>query len=267
LVGLVGLSVWLIACGGGERIPGAAVVVTGSGPTQVTPIPVKAGTTVSRIDANTFNIQGVGRVLSPVNLDADNNGQLDTDVLVIKEGSVPLGFAGFTTTDNAVVVVQIGPRQTASVTVKINASGALLQNVALPPGDYAVTVEKVTLSSGGNQLRINDEMTYAFSVFKDSEGKLHHTLPTAVSYRLPVVGQPIENVFLELTVDLAARAANATGSLFVKHDNGTIDLKNVSVVTDGKDGKVTFKAQPGGPTLGTVFTVIVKVLLPPPQSQ
>jgi hypothetical protein len=33
---------------------------------------------------------------------------------------------------------------------------------------------------------------------------LHHTLPTAVSYRLPVVGQPVENVFLELTVDTAA---------------------------------------------------------------
>jgi hypothetical protein len=46
LVGLVGLSVWLIACGGGERIPGAAVVVTGSGPTQVTGTRVAAGTTV-----------------------------------------------------------------------------------------------------------------------------------------------------------------------------------------------------------------------------
>jgi hypothetical protein len=258
LVGLVGLSVWLIACGGGERIPGAAVVVTGSGPTQVTPIPVKAGTTVSRIDANTFNIQGVGRVLSPVNLDADNNGQLDTDVLVIKEGSVPLGFAGFTTTDNAVVVEQIGARsRQPSVTVPINDSGALQQNVALPPGDYAVTVENVTLSSGGNQLRIR-EMTYAFSVFA-SGGALRHTLPTRVRYRLPVVGQPIENVFLELTVDPAARAANATGSLLVNHANGIINLTNVSV---GTDGKVTFKAQPGGPTLGTVFSVGVGVLLP-----
>jgi len=111
LVGLVGLSVWLIACGGGERIPGAAVVVTGSGPTQVTGTRVAQGTTVSRIDANTFNIQGVGTVLSPVNLDADNNGQLDTDVLVINEGSAPLGFAGFTTTDNAVVVVRTRARQ------------------------------------------------------------------------------------------------------------------------------------------------------------
>jgi hypothetical protein len=265
LVGLVGLSVWLIACGGGERIPGAAVVVTGSGPTQVAGTPAAQGTPVSRIDANTFNISGVGTVLSPVNLDADNNGQLDTDVFVINAGSAPLGFAGFTTTDNAVVVVRTRARQQPpSVTVPINASGVLLQNVALPPGDYEVTVENVTLSSGGNQLRIDDEMTYAFSVFKDSEGKLRHTLPTAVSYRLPVVGQPIENVFLELTVDLAARAANATGSLFVKHDNGTIDLKNVSVVTDGKDGKVTFKAQPGGPTLGRVSSVTVSVLLPPP---
>jgi hypothetical protein len=266
LVGLVGLSVWLIACGGGERIPGAAVVVTGSGSTQVTPIPVKAGTTVSRIDANTFNIQGVGTVLSPVNLDADNNGQLDTDVFVINAGSAPLGFAGFTTTDNAVVVVRTRARQQPpSVTVPINASGVLQQNVALPPGDYEVTVEGVTLSSGGNQLRIG-EMTYAFSVFKDSEGKLRHTLPTAVSYRLPVVGQPVENVFLELTVDLAARAADAKGRLVVEHENGTIDLKNVSVVTDGKDGKVTFKAQPGGPTLGTVSSVTVSVLLPPPPS-
>jgi hypothetical protein len=262
LVGLVGLSVWLIACGGGERIPGAAVVVTGSGPTQVTPIPVKAGTKVTQIDANTFDIQipGVGtvRVLSPV--DIETGGELNTDVLVIKEGSAPLGFAGFSTDSKAVVVVQIGPRQTASVTVKINASGALQQNVALPPGDYEVRVEIVTLSSGGNQLRI-DKMAYAFSVFKDAEGKLHHTLPTAVSYRLPVVGQPIENVFLELTVDPAARAAGARGVLFVDHDNGTINLTNVPV---GTDGKVTFKAQPGGPTLGEVFIVRVSVLLPPP---
>jgi hypothetical protein len=258
LVGLVGLSVWLIACGGGERIPGAAVVVTGSGPTQVIGTPVKAGTPVSRIDANTFNIQGVGTVLSPVNLDADNDGQLDTDVFVINAGSAPLGFAGFTTTDNAVVVVRTRARQIASVTVPINASGVLQQNVALPPGDYKVTVENVTLSSGGNQLRIG-EMTYAFSVFKDAAGNLHHTLPTAVSYRLPVVGEPVENVFLELTVDPAARAANATGSLLVDHANGTINLTNVSV---GTDGKVTFKAQPGGPTLGTVSFVRVGVLLP-----
>jgi uncharacterized protein (DUF2141 family) len=261
LVGLVGLSVWLIACGGGERIPGAAVVVTGSGSTQVIPTPVKAGTTVTRIDANTFDIPGVGTVRSPVNLDTDNDGKLDTDVLVIKKDSAPLGFAGFTTTDpdEAVVVVQIGPRQTASVTVKINASGALQQNVALPPGDYAVTVENVTLSSGGNQLRI-DEMAYAFSVFKDSAGKLHHTLPTAVSYRLPVVGQPVENVFLELTVDTAASTAGARGVLFVDHANGEINLKT----SVGTDGKVTFQSQPGGPTLGTVSTVTVSVLLPPP---
>jgi hypothetical protein len=260
LVGLVGLSVWLIACGGGERIPGAAVVVTGSGPTQVTGTPVKAGTKVTQIDANTFDIQipGVGtvRVLSPV--DIETGGELNTDVFVINAGSAPLGFAGFTTTDNAVVVEQIRARsRQPSVTVPINASGALQQNVALPPGDYAVTVENVTLSSGGNQLHIR-EMIYAFSVFA-SGGALRHTLPTAVSYRLPVVGQPIENVFLELTVDPAARAANATGSLLVNHANGIINLTNVSV---GTDGKVTFKAQPGGPTLGTVFSVGVGVLLP-----
>jgi len=259
LVGLVGLSVWLIACGGGERIPGAAVVVTGSGPTQVTGTRVAQGTPVSRIDANTFNIQGVGTVLSPVNLDANNNGQLDTDVFVINAGSAPLGFAGFTTTDNAVVVVRTRARQTASVTVPINASGVLLQNVALPPGDYEVTVENVTLSSGGNQLRIGT-MTYAFSVFA-SGGALRHTLPTAVSYRLPVVGQPVENVFLELTVDPAARAANAKGSLFVIHANGSIELTNVSV---GTDGQVTFQAQPGGANLGEVSIVRVSVLLPPP---
>jgi hypothetical protein len=254
LVGLVGLSVWLIACGGGERIPGAAVVVTGSGPTQVIATTVKAGTTVTRIDANTFNISGVGTVLSPVNLDANNDGQLDTDVLVIKEGSAPLGFAGFTTTDNAVVVRTRAQQQQPSVTVPINASGVLQQNVALPPGDYEVTVENVTLSSGGNQLRIGT-MTYAFSVFV-SGGALRHTLPTAVSYRLPVVGQPIENVFLELTV--APAAANAKGSLSVDHANGEINLTNVPV----KDGKVTFKAQPGGPTLGDVSSVTVSVLVP-----
>ncbi len=258
LVGLVGLSVWLIACGGGERIPGAAVVVTGSGPTQVTGTRVAQGTTVTRIDANTFNISGVGTVLSPVNLDANNDGSLDTDVFVITAGSAPLGFPGFTTTDNAVVVVRTRARQIASVTVPINALGVLQQNVALPPGDYKVTVENVTLSSGGNQLRIGT-MTYAFSVFKDAAGNLHHTLPTAVSYRLPVVGEPVENVFLELTVDPAARAANATGSLFVIHANGSIELTNVSV---GTDGQVTFRAQPGGPTLGTVSTVTVSVLLP-----
>jgi hypothetical protein len=240
------------------ELTAVALVVTGSGLTQVIGTRVAQGTPVSRIDANTFNIQGVGRVLSPVNLDADNNGQLDTDVFVINAGSAPLGFAGFSTTDNAVVVVQIRARQLASVTVPINASGVLRQNVALPPGDYKVTVENVTLSSGGNQLRIG-EMTYAFSVFKDSAGNLHHTLPTAVSYRLPVVGQPIENVFLELTVDPAARAANAKGSLFVIHANGSIELTDVSV---GTDGQVTFKAQPGGPTLGTVSFVGVGVLLP-----
>jgi hypothetical protein len=222
---------------------------------------VAAGTTVQPgAQPNTFNIQGVGTVLSPVNLDANNDGRLDTDVFVINAGSAPLGFAGFTTTDNAVVVVRTRARQQQpSVTVPINASGVLQQNVALPPGDYKVTVENVTLSSGGNQLRI-DEMTYEFSVFA-SGGALHHTLPTAVSYRLPVVGQPIENVFLELTVDPAAK--DAKGSLTVKHVNGEINLTNVPVVvTDGKDGKVTFKAQPGGPTLGEVSIVRVSVLLP-----
>jgi hypothetical protein len=262
LVGLVGLSVWLIACGGGERIPGAVVVVTGSGPTQVAGTRVAAGTTVQPgAQPNTFNIQDVGTVLSPVNLDADNNGQLDTDVFVINAGSAPLGFAGFTTTDNAVVVEQIRARsRQPSVTVPINASGALLRNVALPPGDYRVRVNNVTIFSGGNRLRIGT-MTYEFSVFRDSAGNLHHTLPTRVRYRLPVVGQPIENVFLELTVDPAARAANATGSLFVIHDNGSIELTNVSV---GTDGKVTFQAQPGGANLGEVSIVRVSVLLPPP---
>jgi hypothetical protein len=267
LVGLVGLSVWLIACGGGERIPGAAFVVTGSGPTQVIPTTVKAGTTVTRIDANTFDIPGVGTVRSPVNVDTIiTDGKLNTDVLVIKEGSAPLGFAGFFT-DSKAVVVQIRTRQTASVEVRINNSGALLENVALPPlpstQKYVVTVKNVILSSGGNRLDIG-EMTYEFSVFA-SGGALHHTLPTAVSYRLPVVGQPIENVFLELTVDPAAKDANATGSLVVDHANGKINLTNVPVVvTDGKDGKVTFKAQPGGPTLGRVSSVTVSVLLPPP---
>jgi hypothetical protein len=262
LVGLVGLSVWLIACGGGERIPGAAVVVTGSGPTQVAGTPAAQGTPVSRIDANTFNISGVGTVLSPVNLDADNNGQLDTDVFVINAGSAPLGFAGFSTTDNAVVVVQIRARQQQpSVTVPINASGVLRQNVALPPGDYEVTVGNVTISSGGNQLRIGNRMTYAFSVFRDSAGNLHHTLPTVVRYRLPVVGQPVENVFLELTVDPAASTAGARGGLLVIHANGSIELTNVSV---GTDGKVTFQSQPGGPNLGEVSIVGVSVLLPPP---
>ena len=241
------------------ELTAVALVVTGSGPTQVAGTRVAQGTTVTRIDANTFNISGVGTVLSPVNLDADNNGQLDTDVFVINAGSAPLGFAGFSTTDNAVVVVRTRARQQPpSVTVPINASGALLQNVALPPGDYEVTVENVTLSSGGNQLRIGT-MTYAFSVFRDAAGNLHHTLPTAVSYRLPVVGQPVENVFLELTVDPAASTAGARGVLVVEHANGSIELTNVPV---GTDGRVTFRAQPGGPNLGTVSFVGVGVLLP-----
>jgi hypothetical protein len=240
------------------ELTAVALVVMGSGPTQVTGTPVAQGTPVSRIDANTFNISGVGTVLSPVDLDANNDGKLDTDVFVISAGSSPLGFAGFTTTDNAVVVVQIRARQQQpSVTVPINASGVLGQNVALPPGDYEVTVENVTISSGGNQLRIG-EMTYAFSVFV-SGGALRHTLPTAVSYRLPVVGQPVENVFLELTVDPAASTAGARGVLFVDHANGEINLTDVPV---GTDGKVTFKAQPGGPNLGTVSFVGVGVLLP-----
>jgi hypothetical protein len=241
------------------ELTAVALVVTGSGPTQVTGTRVAQGTPVSRIDANTFNISGVGTVLSPVDLDANNDGKLDTDVFVINAGSAPLGFPGFRTSDNAVVVVRIRGRQEQlpSVTVPIDVSGALLQNVALPPGDYKVTVENVTLSSGGNQLRIGT-MTYAFSVFA-SGGALRHTLPTAVSYRLPVVGQPVENVFLELTVDPAARAANATGFLVVDHANGSIELTNVPV---GTDGKVTFQAQPGGPTLGTVSFVGVGVLLP-----
>ncbi|MFA0767470.1 MAG: hypothetical protein OXFUSZZB_000798 [Candidatus Fervidibacter sp.] len=242
------------------ELTAVALVVTGSGPTQVTGTRVAQGTPVSRIDANTFNISGVGTVLSPVNLDANNDGRLDTDVFVVLAGSAPLGFAGFSTTDNAVVVVRTRARQEQppSVTVNIDASGALLRNVALPPGDYEVTVENVTISSGGNQLRIG-EMTYAFSVFKDAAGNLHHTLPTAVSYRLPVVGQPIENVFLELTVDPAASTAGARRVLFVDHANGEINLTNVPV---GTDGKVTFKAQPGGPNLGTVSFVGVGVLLP-----
>jgi hypothetical protein len=241
------------------ELTAVALVVTGSGPTQVTGTRVAQGTPVSRIGANTFNIQGVGTVLSPVNLDANNDGRLDTDVLVITAGSSPLGFPGFRTSDNAVVVVRIRGRQEQlpSVTVPIDVSGALLENVALPPGDYEVTVENVTLSSDGNQLRIR-EMTYVFSVFA-SGGALHHTLPTAVSYRLPVVGQPVENVFLELTVDPAASTAGARGVLFVDHANGEINLTNVPV---GTDGKVTFKAQPGGPTLGTVSFVGVGVLLP-----
>jgi hypothetical protein len=256
LVGLVGLSVWLIACGGGERIPGAAFVVTGSGPTRVIPTTVKAGTTVTRIDANTFDIPGVGTVRSPVNVDTIiTDGKLNTDVLVIKEGSAPLGFAGFTTGTREVVVQMRAQQQPLSVKVPINASGVLLQNVALPPGDYEVTVENVIVFGGGNRLDIG-EMTYAFSVFKDSAGKLHHTLPTAVSYRLPVVGQPIENVFLELTVDTAA--AGAKGILEVDHANGEINL----TTSVGTDGKVTFKAQLGGPTLGTVSFVGVGVLLP-----
>jgi hypothetical protein len=74
-----------------------------------------------------------------------------------------------------------------------------------------------------------------------------------------VVGQPVENVFLELTVDPAASTAGARGVLFVDHANGEINLTNVPVV---KDGKVTFKAQPGGPNLGTVFSVTVSVLVP-----
>jgi hypothetical protein len=261
LVGLVGLSVWLIACGGGERIISPAAAVRGSGSTGVgIPITVRQGTQVSRIDANTFNISGVGRVRSPVDLDTNGDGELDKDVLVITAGSSPLGFPGFRTSDNAVVVVRIRGRQEQlpSVTVPIDVSGALLENVALPPGDYAVTVENVTLSSDGNRLRIG-EMTYAFSVFV-SGGALRHTLPTAVSYRLPVVGQPVENVFLELTVDTAASTAGARGVLFVDHANGEINLKT----SVGTDGKVTFQSQPGGPTLGTVSTVTVSVLLPPP---
>jgi hypothetical protein len=238
------------------ELTAVALVVTGSGPTQVTGTRVAQGTPVTRIDANTFNISGVGTVLSPVNLDANNDGILDTDVFVIKKDSAPLGFPGFSTTDNAVTVVQMRARQQPpSVTVPINASGVLQQNVALPPGDYEVTVENVTLSSGGNQLRIR-EMTYEFSVFA-SGGALRHTLPTAVSYRLPVVGQPVENVFLELTVDPAA--ASAKGILVVDHANGSIELTDVPV---GTDGKVTFKAQPGGPNLGTVSFVGVGVLLP-----
>jgi hypothetical protein len=239
------------------ELTAVALVVMGSGPTQVTGTPVAQGTPVSRIDANTFNISGVGTVLSPVDLDANNDGKLDTDVFVISAGSSPLGFAGFTTTDNAVVVRRRARQQQPSVTVPINASGVLGQNVALPPGDYEVTVENVTISSGGNQLRIG-EMTYAFSVFV-SGGALRHTLPTAVSYRLPVVGQPVENVFLELTVDPAASTAGARGVLFVDHANGEINLTDVPV---GTDGKVTFKAQPGGPNLGTVSFVGVGVLLP-----
>jgi hypothetical protein len=239
------------------ELTAVALVVTGSGPTQVTGTRVAQGTPVSRIGANTFNISGVGRVLSPVDLDANNDDKLDKDVLVITAGSSPLGFPGFRTSDNAVVVVRIRGRQEQlpSVTVPIDVSGALLENVALPPGDYAVTVENVTLSSDGNQLRIR-EMTYVFSVFA-SGGALRHTLPTAVSYRLPVVGQPVENVFLELTVDPAA--ASAKGILVVDHANGSIELTDVPV---GTDGQVTFKAQPGGPTLGTVSFVGVGVLLP-----
>ncbi|MFA0750946.1 MAG: hypothetical protein SLRJCFUN_001349 [Candidatus Fervidibacter sp.] len=233
-----------------ETTPGAAVVVTGSGPTQVDVASPRIGDPVP------------SGVVSPfANLDTNNDGKLDTQVLVIQKGSAPLGFPGFSTTDNAVVVVQIRARQASpSVSVPINPNGALGRSVALPPGDYQVTVERVTIASGGNQLRIG-EMTYQFSVFKDNAGNLHHTLPTFVNYRLPVVGQPVENVSLELTVDPAASGAGAKGSLFVSHANGSIELTNVSV---GSDGKVSFQAQPGGPNLGAVSSVTVKVLLPLP---
>jgi hypothetical protein len=237
----------------------APVVVTGSGPTQVRGTSVPQGTPVTQTGPNTFDIQGVGTVLSPV--DSETGGQLNTDVFVISAGSAPLGFPGFSTTDNAVLVeVEWEGIWEQVVTVNINALGALQQNVALPPEDYEVTVENVTISSGGNQLRVG-VMTYAFSVFRDGD-TLRHTLPTAVSYRLPVVGQPIENVFLELTVDPAARTANATGSLIVSHANGSLEL----TVPVGTDGKVTFRAQPGGPNLGAVSFVRVGVLLPPPPS-
>ena len=71
------------------ELTAVALVVTGSGPTQVIGTPVAQGTPVSRIDANTFNISGVGTVRSPVNLDANNDGRLDTDVFVVLAGSAP----------------------------------------------------------------------------------------------------------------------------------------------------------------------------------
>jgi len=71
------------------ELTAVALVVTGSGPTQVIGTRVAQGTPVSRIDANTFNISGVGTVRYPVDLDANNDGRLDTDVFVVLAGSAP----------------------------------------------------------------------------------------------------------------------------------------------------------------------------------
>ncbi|MDW8123093.1 MAG: hypothetical protein RMK62_12385, partial [Armatimonadota bacterium] len=130
-----------------------------------------------------------------------------------------------------------------------------------------VTVRRGIICEIGHNVRFTDPLgrslhvgsiRFCYLVYLHG-GTVKSTFPTFVQFKLPQVGQPVQNAFIKFKVDPSAATLTppVRGRLKVVHGNGTINISNVPVQTNGD---VLFQAQPGGPTLGPVSLVEIDIL-------
>ncbi len=259
LLVVVAVSVAVVAvfmgCTGEGPEPGLNVVEN-SGDTRLQTVESPDGpTTVEQTGVNTYRLTVAGQVLE--NVLAPVPPVVGAPLLIFLAGSTPLAFPGLVTEDTF-EVEQAETRQRQFVTVPVDRrGGVMLQPVGVRPGKICeIAFNLVFTDPRGRRLAVR-RFKICYIVYVQGVA-VKSTFPTFVRFKLPQVGEVIENAFVEFRVDPSAATLYppVRGRLRVVHGNGEINISNVPVLADGT---VLFQARPGGPVLGPVDSVEVDI--------
>lgn len=142
-------------------------------------------------------------------------------------------------------------------TLRVSRDGTLREDLSLGEGVYTAVARNVHAVQDGKEFRCA-LMAYVFQVFA-SGSELRTTLPLKFEAKFPALGSVIENSYVSFLTD--AGAVGGTSRLFLKHDNGTVDMSRTFVAQTEAGSPVaamSFEALPGGPTLGNVERLVLK---------
>ncbi|MDW8121034.1 MAG: hypothetical protein RMK62_01810 [Armatimonadota bacterium] len=249
----VGLAVFILyGCSGEGPRPRAEILsVIGEGNTGIrTRGSAEGPTRVDNLGGNRYRLTILNQileVLSPI------TPQVGRPLLIIEEGSSPLAFGGIQTAEPTVEFEQEGRR----VQAPVNEAGVLRTNVALGMGRACTIGRNVTIVDTSGRRLTGDQIRFCFLVERVG-ATVRSTLPQFVRYRLPTVGQLIEDVLVQVQVDEAFRG-RVRGDLTVRHANGTIEITDRPIESGGI---VTFASRAAGAVLGQVSEVEINLSEP-----
>jgi len=194
-------------------------------------------------------------------------------VLIIKAGQSQLPAVGFQQ-DGVTVELYEGDgfadpqtdlpsRDNLLLTFRVSREGTLQEDLRLPVGIYTALARDIHVVQDGKEFR-SALTALVFEVY-EAGGRLRTTLPVAFKAEFPALGSVIENSYVQYRTDLTATGGKSL--LFMQHANGTVNMLRKLEAWPPEQStpthaNVSFEALPGGPRLGNVQRLILKVFKP-----